>query len=116
MIDQKNACGTHSGRQGPNPRLNGGTHPLLIVGVEDKVRQCEGGVNLPAMVPHDDRRVSDPCGLNSPQHVFEKGPPFELEERFGPAHHPFRLPRCQYYGGNQWERAYMKVFTAIRYE
>ena len=66
------------------------------------------------MMPHDYSSVVNPRTLNSPQHVFEKSPPFELQQGLGLAHHAFGLTGCQYDCGNQWDNAYMKVFTAIR--
>jgi len=46
--------------------------------------------------------------------VFEKGPSFELQQGFGPPPHTFRFSGCQYNCGDQWDKAYMKVLTAIR--
>ena len=67
------------------------------------------------MMPHDHSDGRYACASDGGENVFEESAPSELQERFRPAAHALGFPGSQYDCSDQWDKAYMKVFTAMRY-
>ena len=56
-----------------------------------------------------------PAPPDGSKNVFEKRPAPELEQSLRATAHALGLSGCQYDCGDQWDSAYMNVFTAMRY-
>ena len=59
--------------------------------------------------------VRDSGTSRGSEDVFEKRAAPELKEGLRATAHTEGLPGCQYDCGDQWDSAYMNVFTAMRY-
>ena len=67
------------------------------------------------MMTHHNDDVRDSGASRGNKDVFEKRAAPELKEGLGATAHTEGLPSCQYDCGDQWDSAYMNVFTAMRY-
>ena len=66
------------------------------------------------MMPYHDDCRRDAGISDGGQNMFKKRFSSELQKGFGPAAHALGFSCGQYDCGDQWDNAYMKVFTAMR--
>ena len=67
------------------------------------------------MMTHHNDNVRDSGASSGSKDVFEKRTAPELKKGLRATAHTERLSGCQYDCGDQWDSAYMNVFTAMRY-
>jgi len=66
------------------------------------------------MMADDHLCIRDAGASDCVQNVFQKSSALEFEQSLGAPAHALGFSGRQYDCSDQWDRAYMKVFTAIR--
>ena len=115
LVHEKNPSALNTLGKSPYPGLNGRTHSLLVIRIENNMRQMQRGCDLVSMMTHHNDDVRDSGASRGSKDVFEKHAAPELKEGLGTTSHTEGLAGCQYDCGDQWDSAYMNVFTAMRY-
>lgn len=114
MIHQENERALDVLTQSPDPCLKRARHPLLVLGVEDRMFDGDSPQNFFTMMAQHNYGLGAANRPQTVENILEKGAAAKWQKRLGTPH-ALRLTGREYDCCDQWVSEYRMLLMATRY-